>query len=106
MRKGAALFLTLVLIAPVSAGAAVTYGRDKLKGTTKTQGDFNLGSHFTVLINGSVAEGVTSIQGLGIALNSIKVHPPNHTPAKVSIGIGIKKSYSPADLAWRQSVLN
>lgn len=26
----------------VSGGAALTFGREKLKGTTKTQGDFNL----------------------------------------------------------------
>ncbi len=103
MRKYPAVTLALLLIVvPSLTSAAVTYGRDKLKGTTKTQGDFNLANRFTVEIDGVVVPGVTSIQGVQQALKMILTRPPNHNPERLSIRI--TKSYAASDLAWWQSV--
>jgi phage tail-like protein len=42
----------------------VTFARDKLKGTTKTQGDFTLSNRFSVEIDGVLVAGVHSVEGL------------------------------------------
>jgi phage tail-like protein len=43
---------------------AIAWGREKLKGTTKTQGDFNLSNRFSVEINGVSVAGVHTIEGI------------------------------------------
>ena len=43
--------------------AAVTFGREKLKGTTKTQGDFNLSNRFSLEIDGVMVAGVNTVEG-------------------------------------------
>jgi len=43
---------------------AVKWTRDSLKGSTKTQGDFNLAHRFTIEIDGVAIGGVHSIEGL------------------------------------------
>ncbi len=43
---------------------AVKWTRDSLKGSTKTQGDFNLAHRFTVEIDGVAIGGVHTIEGL------------------------------------------
>ena len=43
---------------------AVKFSRDVLKGTTKTQGDFNLGSRFNVEIDGVSVGGIHTVTGL------------------------------------------
>ncbi|MFI5264614.1 MAG: choice-of-anchor D domain-containing protein, partial [Candidatus Kapaibacterium sp.] len=49
---------------PAISNANVTFGRDNQKGSTKTQGDFNLSNRFTVEIEGSIVPGIHSIEGL------------------------------------------
>ena len=44
--------------------AGNTYGRDKLKGTTKTTGDFNLANRFSFEIDGVLVAGVHTIEGI------------------------------------------
>ena len=46
------------------AAAAVTFGREKLKATTKTQGDFNLSNRFSFEIDGVIVAGVHTVDGL------------------------------------------
>jgi len=45
---------------------AITFGRDKLKGSTKTPGDFNLSSHFGLEIDGIITNGVHKVEGLEV----------------------------------------
>src|SRR5437588_2160746 len=43
---------------------AVKFGRDQLKGSTKTQGDFNLAHKFTVEIDGVMVGGIHRVDGI------------------------------------------
>src|SRR5438309_10737816 len=43
---------------------AVKFGRDQLKGTTKTQGDFNLAHKFSVEIDGVMVGGIHRVDGI------------------------------------------
>jgi phage tail-like protein len=43
--------------------ANVTFQRDKLRGTTKTQGDFNLANRFSFEVDGVIVAGVHSVEG-------------------------------------------
>ncbi len=53
--------LTIVIAALLIQGTAfadgLTFGREKLKGTSKTQGDFNLQNRFNLVIDGVTASG-------------------------------------------------
>jgi len=40
------------------------FGRDQLKGTTKTQGDFNQGHQFNIEIDGVIVGGIHKIDGI------------------------------------------
>ncbi len=60
---GALAALPLLSVAPnVHAQSGVTFGREKLKGTTKTQGDFNLAHRFSMEIDGVSVAGVHNNQ--------------------------------------------
>jgi Immunoglobulin I-set domain/Immunoglobulin domain len=52
LRFSALILVLLALLFQGTAFAALTFGRDKLKGTSKTQGDFNLANRFTLAIAG------------------------------------------------------
>ena len=60
--------LTIALAALLIQGAAfaggLTFGREKLKGTSKTQGDFNLQNRFSLEIDGVAVAGVHTIEGI------------------------------------------
>lgn len=61
--------LTIVLAALLTQGTAfadgLTFGREKLKGTSKTQGDFNLQNRFSLVIDGVTAPGAPhTIEGI------------------------------------------
>ena len=43
---------------------ALTFGREKLKGTSKTQGDFNLQNRFSLEIDGVGVNGVHTVEGI------------------------------------------
>jgi phage tail-like protein len=72
---------------------AVTFGRDKLKGTAKTMGDFNLGNRFSVEIDGVSVAGVHTIEGIETETDVVeykdgedrvnRTRPGNHKPGKV-----------------------
>lgn len=97
--------MVLLALLPASALAAATHGRDSLKGTTKTQGDFNVAHRLTLEIGGVAVAGSPTIPGIQRALETI-VRPPNHNP---SISFAIDRTFSQADLAlydWYQGALN
>ena len=56
------LALTLTIVTPAWAG--LTFGREKLKGTSKTMGDFNLSNRFSLEIDGVSVAGVHTIEGI------------------------------------------
>ncbi len=60
--------LTIVLAALLIHGAAfaggLTYGREKLKGTSKTTGDFNLANRFTLEVDGIATSGPRQTSGV------------------------------------------
>ena len=95
LRKAVLAFLLLALTLTIvtSSWAALTYGREKLKGTSKTMGDFNLSNRFRVEINGVSVAGVHTITGLD-TLNDVvaykdgedgvnRTRPGNHKPGKI-----------------------
>ncbi|MBC7539767.1 MAG: phage tail protein [Bacteriovorax sp.] len=111
--------------------ASASFGRDKLKGTTKTQGDFNLSVHFdeegAVLrtsmvmpqhykleIDGVEVAGVHSVEGLESESDFVEykdgedgvIHtrPGNHKPGKMVI----TKDWSNTSewYKWRKAVLD
>jgi phage tail-like protein len=93
---------------------AVTFGRDKLKGTTKTQGDFNLANYFSVEIDGVIVAGVHSVEGFETETDvvefkdgedrTIHTRPGNHKPGKITI----TKDWSNTSefYKWRKAVLD
>ncbi|MDP4219800.1 MAG: phage tail protein [Bacteroidota bacterium] len=52
------------LVQDLPAMSKVKFSRDQLKGTTKTQGDFNLAHRFTVEIDGVMVGGIHTVEGL------------------------------------------
>jgi hypothetical protein len=56
-------FLTL-LSQGTSFADGLTFGREKLKGTSKTQGDFNLQNRFSLEIDGVAVGGTHTIEGI------------------------------------------
>jgi phage tail-like protein len=96
------------------AAAGVRWTRDALKGTTKTQGDFNLAHRFSVEIDGVVVAGVHSIEGLKHEHEVIEykdgedgtmhTRPGNHKPGKMTV----TKDWSNTSewYNWRKTVLD
>jgi phage tail-like protein len=91
---------------------AVTFGRDKLKGSTKTQGDFNLANRFSLEIDGVLVAGVHTIDGLEHETVEYKdgedgtmhTRPGNHKPGKMTV----TKDWSNTSewYNWRKMVLD
>jgi phage tail-like protein len=93
---------------------AVTYGRDKLTGTTKTQGDFNLANRFNLEIDGVQVGGVHSIEGFESETEVIEykdgesgvvqTRPGQHKPVVITI----TKDWSNTSefYKWRKAVLD
>lgn len=91
---------------------AVTYGREKLKGTTKTQGDFNLSNRFSFEIDGVLVAGVHSVEGIEDETDIVEykdgedgtmhTRPANHKPGKMVV----TKDWSntPEWFNWRKAV--
>ena len=93
---------------------AVTFGREKLKATTKTQGDFNLSNRFSFEIDGVIVAGVHSIDGLESESDIVEykdgedgtmhTRPGNPKPGKMTI----TKDWSNTSewYKWRKCVLD
>jgi phage tail-like protein len=93
---------------------AVTFGREKLKGSTKTQGDFNLANRFSVEIEGVLVAGVHTIDGLGTEQDIIQykdgedgtmhTRPGNTLPGKLTM----TKDWSntPEWFNWRKTAID
>jgi phage tail-like protein len=93
---------------------AVTYGREKLKGTTKTQGDFNLANRFSMEIDGVMVAGVNTVEGFETESDVVEykdgedgvmhTRPGNAKPGKITI----TKDWSNTSewYKWRKTVLD
>ena len=93
---------------------AVTFGREKLKATTKTQGDFNLSNRFSFEIDGVLVAGVHTIDGLESESDVVDykdgedgvshTRPGNHKPGKMTVS----KDWSNTSewYKWRKAVLD
>ena len=93
---------------------AVTFGREKLKATTKTQGDFNLANRFSFEIDGVIVAGVHTISGLESESDIVEykdgedgvshTRPGNHKPGKMTCS----KDWSNTSewYKWRKAVLD
>jgi phage tail-like protein len=85
------LALTLTIVTP--AWADLTFGREKLKGTSKTMGDFNLSNRFNLEIDGISVAGVHTIEGIETESDIVeykdgedgvnRTRPGNHKPGKI-----------------------
>lgn len=104
-----------ILILPSFAFAGVKFGRDTLKGSTKTQGDFNLSHRFTVEIDGVVIGGIRKVTGLEHEHEVVEYQDGDDTtthfrPGRQKPGkIKITKDFSRTDkmfFNWRQSAIN
>ena len=107
--------LTFVgMTATMVNAAALTFGREKLKGTSKTSGDFNLSNRFRVEINGVSVPGVHTVEGLDASTDTItskdgedgaiRTHPGNHKPGKIVL----TKDWSNTSdwFQWRKNVID
>jgi len=73
----------------------LSYAREKLKGTSKTTGDFNLSNRFSLEIDGVMVAGVHSIEGIETETDIVeykdgedgvnRTRPGNHKPGKMVI---------------------
>jgi phage tail-like protein len=93
---------------------AVKFGRDSLKGTTKTQGDFNLSHKFNVEIDGVTVGGVNRVDGLEHEHEVVEYQdgddmtthfrPGRQKPGRVTI----ERDWSSTKefFNWRQTVIN
>jgi len=92
----------------------VKWTRDALKGTTKTQGDFNLAHRFTVEIDGVAVGGCHKIEGLDHEHEVIEYHDgddgvTHFRPGRQKPGrIRIEKDFSATKefFNWRKSVMD
>src|SRR5438132_13569644 len=94
--------------------ASVTFGREKLKGTTKTQGDFNLSNRFSLEIDGVMVAGVNTVDGFETESDIVEykdgedgvmhTRPGNCKPGKITI----TKDWSNTSewYKWRKTVLD
>jgi phage tail-like protein len=92
----------------------VTFGREKLKGTTKTQGDFNLSNRFSFEIDGVLVAGVHAVDGLESETEVVDykdgedgvmhTRPGNHKAGKMTV----TKDWSNTGewYKWRKAVLD
>jgi len=94
--------------------AALTFGREKLMGTSKTQGDFNLSNRFRVEINGISVPGMHTVEGLGASTDTIaskdgedgviRTRPGNVKPGKIVL---TKDWSNKSDwFQWRKNVID
>jgi phage tail-like protein len=91
-----------------------TFGRDKLKGTTKTQGDFNLSNQFSFECDGVMIAGVNSIEGFESETDVVEykdgedrvrhTRPGDTKPGKITV----TKDWSNTSefYKWRKTVLD
>lgn len=92
----------------------VKFSRDALKGTTKTQGDFNLASKFTLEIDGVLVGGVHQVDGLEHEHEVVEYmdgddmvthfRPGRQKPGRITITKDWSSTREFFD--WRQSVIN
>ena len=93
---------------------SVKWTRESLKGTTKTQGDFNLASRFGVEIDGISINGVHTVEGLEHEHEVVEFHdgdngttqfrPGRQKPGKLKL---IKDFSSTKEwFTWRKSVVD
>ena len=93
---------------------AITFGREKLKATTKTQGDFNLSNRFSFELDGVLVAGVHTIDGLESETDVVEykdgedgvshTRPGNHKPGKMTV----TKDWSNTSewYKWRKAVVD
>jgi phage tail-like protein len=93
---------------------AIKFNRDSLKGTTKTQGDFNLSNKFNVEIDGVTVGGVNRVDGLEHEHEVVEYQdgddmtthfrPGRQKPGRVTI----ERDWSSTKefFNWRQTVIN
>jgi phage tail-like protein len=92
---------------------AVKFAREALKGTTKTQGDFNLTSRFNVEIDGVTIGGIHNVQGLDTEHDTVEYqdgddHFTHYRPGRSKTGIiKIEKDWSSTDefYKWFSTVM-
>ena len=93
--------------------AQLTFGREKLMSTSKTQGDFNLGNRFSVEINGISLPGMHTAEGLSASTDTItykdgdgviRKRPGNHKPGNIVL----TKDWSNTSdwFQWRKNVID
>jgi phage tail-like protein len=93
---------------------AIKFGADTLKGTTKTQGDFNLGHEFNVEIEGVTVGGFHKVDGIELEYEVTEYQDgediyPHYRPSLVKPGkLMLERDWSGTKefLNWRQSVLD
>ena len=106
-----AVFL-LSIVTEVSLGQS-GQNKDALKGTAKTQGDFNLSNRFSFEIDGVIVAGVHTVSGLEDesdvvqykdADGTLHSRPGNHKPGKMTA----KRDFSSTSewYKWRKAVLD
>jgi phage tail-like protein len=93
---------------------AVKWDRKTLKGSTKTQGDFNLAHRFTIEIDGVAIGGVHTIEGLEHEHEVVEYHDGDEGVTRFRPGrqkpgtIKITRDFSATKefYSWRKSVLD
>jgi len=93
---------------------AITFDRNKLTGTTKTQGDFTMQSRFSLEIDGVLVGGIHSVEGIETESDLVeykdgddgvnRTRPGNHKAGKMTI----TKDWSNTLewYTWRKAVLD
>ena len=92
---------------------AIKYSRDALKGSTKTQGDFNLGHKFNVEIDGVTVGGIHKIEGVEFEVEAVEYQDgeditAHQRPGRFKPGrLIIERDWSSTQefLKWRQTVM-
>ena len=92
----------------------VKWTRESLKGSTKTQGDFNLAHRFTVEIDGVAVGGVHTIEGLEHEHEVVEYHDGDEGVTRFRPGrqkpgtIKITKDFSATKefFTWRKAVMD
>lgn len=94
--------------------AGVKFSRDALKGTTKTQGDFNLGHKFNLEIEGVSIGGVHKVDGIEFEVEVVEYQDgeditTHYRPGRFKPGkLTIERDWSSTKdfLNWRQTVVD
>jgi phage tail-like protein len=87
--------LTFVGMTATMVNAGLPFGREKLKTTITTPGDFLLSNHFSVEINGISVAGMRTAEGHKASTDTIT---GNHKPGKIVL----TKDWSSTSLEWYQ----